>query len=79
MTFVYAMIQLIPRMPLQQARIFVSAQNLLTFTTFQGLDPEVGYGGGDYQTNSSNAWVSGIDVGSYPAARTFLVGVNLKY
>ena len=78
-TLGYDFKKLFPRMPLQQARIYVSAQNLFTFTKYPGMDPEVGYGGGDYQTNSSNAWVSGIDVGSYPAARTFLVGVNLKY
>lgn len=66
-------------MPLQQARIYVSAQNLFTFTKYPGMDPEVGYGGGDYTTNSTNSWVSGIDIGSYPSARTFLIGVNLKY
>ena len=78
-TLGYDFKKLFPRMPLQQARLYVSAQNLFTFTKYPGMDPEVGYGGGDYTTNSSNAWVSGIDIGSYPAARTFLVGVNLKY
>lgn len=78
-TLGYDFKKLFPRMPLQQARLYVSAQNLFTFTKYPGMDPEVGYGGGDYQTNSSNTWVSGIDIGSYPAARTFLVGVNLKY
>ena len=78
-TLGYDFKKLFPRMPLQQARLYVSAQNLFTFTKYPGMDPEVGYGGGDYTTNSNNAWVSGIDIGSYPAARTFLVGVNLKY
>lgn len=59
-------------MPLQQARIYVQAQNLLTITGYSGLDPEVGYG-------MDEDWVSGIDFGSYPQARTILVGVNLKF
>ncbi|HEY0667086.1 MAG TPA: hypothetical protein VGD22_02855, partial [Sphingobacteriaceae bacterium] len=28
------------RVPLQSARIFIQAQNLLTFTDYEGLDPE---------------------------------------
>ncbi len=28
-----------------KARIYVSVQNLYTFTGYKGLDPEVGYGG----------------------------------
>jgi TonB-linked SusC/RagA family outer membrane protein len=78
-TLGYDFKKLFPNMPLQQARLYISAQNLFTFTKYPGMDPEVGYGGGDYTTNTSNAWVSGIDVGSYPSARTFLIGVNLKY
>lgn len=78
-TLGYDFKKLFPRISLQQARIYVSAQNLFTFTKYPGMDPEVGYGGGDYSTNSNNAWVSGIDIGSYPSARTFLIGVNLKY
>lgn len=78
-TLGYDFKKLFPQMPLQQARIYVSAQNLFTFTKYPGMDPEVGYGGGDYTTNSTNSWVSGIDIGSYPSARTFLIGVNLKY
>ena len=35
------------------------------------MDPEVGFG--------QDAWVSGIDTGVYPHARTFMVGVNLKF
>lgn len=50
----------------------LQAQNLLTITGYSGLDPEVGYG-------MDEDWVSGIDFGSYPQARTILVGVNLKF
>nr|WP_319401000.1 TonB-dependent receptor [uncultured Carboxylicivirga sp.] len=68
------------KMPLQQVRVYVSAQNLYTFTNYSGMDPEVGYGysGGDGDANQSN-WSGGIDLGFYPAPRTYLVGLNLKF
>ena len=63
-------------MPLSQARLYFTAQNLFTITGYSGMDPEVGYAG---STNSAYDWGSGIDVGFYPSPRTFLVGVNLKF
>lgn len=72
LTIGYDFKKLFPRIPLQQARLYVQAQNLYTFTNYSGMDPEVGYG-------ADSSWVSGIDLGSYPQPRTILVGVNLKY
>ena len=59
--------------PLQQLRFYVQIQNLVTFTGYKGLDPEVGSTGGDL------GWVSGVDLGLYPPARTFLVGASIKF
>ena len=70
--------KLFPKMPLTQARVYVTAQNLFTITSYKGIDPEIGYS----PTNSSNTtdnWASGIDVGFYPSPITYLVGVNLKF
>lgn len=52
-------------------RMYLSIQNLFTFTNYTGLDPEVNYRGND---NS----VIGTDFFTYPQARTFTLGVNLK-
>ncbi|WP_223269218.1 MULTISPECIES: TonB-dependent receptor [unclassified Polaribacter] len=52
-------------------RMYVSMQNLFTFTNYTGLDPEVNYRG------DSNS-VIGTDFFTYPQARTFTLGVNLK-
>lgn len=71
-TLGYDFKKLFPSMPLQQARLYVQAQNLFTITGYSGMDPEIGYG-------YDNSWVSGIDLGSYPQPRTILVGVNLKF
>ena len=57
---------------ISKARLYISAQNLLTITKYSGMDPEIGYG-------FDEDWVSGIDLGYYPSARTFLVGVNIQF
>lgn len=56
---------------LSQCRLYVQIQNLATFTKYNGMDPEVGYG--------IDGWVSGVDLGYYPRPRTVLFGVNLKF
>lgn len=56
---------------LSQCRIYAQVQNLLTFTKYDGMDPEIGYGTSD--------WVSGVDLGYYPRPRIFLFGVNLAF
>lgn len=64
---------LFPKLPLQQARLYVTGQNLATITKYKGFDPEVGFNGG------IDKWATGIDVGSYPSPRVFMVGFSLKY
>ncbi|SFS87458.1 TonB-linked outer membrane protein, SusC/RagA family [Porphyromonadaceae bacterium NLAE-zl-C104] len=56
---------------LSQCRLYASVQNAFTFTKYDGMDPEIGYG--------TENWVSGIDLGYYPRPRTFLLGINLKF
>ena len=63
--------------PFQQLRFYVQAQNLLTFTGYTGLDPEVGSPGNAEAYNTR--WASGIDLGLYPPSRTFLVGTSIKF
>jgi TonB-linked SusC/RagA family outer membrane protein len=50
-------------------RLYVAAENLLTFTKYEGFDPEISSGGTSL----------GIDKGVYPQARTFTVGANLSF
>lgn len=56
---------------ISQARVYAQVQNAFTFTKYNGMDPEIGYG--------TDGWVSGIDLGYYPRPRTILLGVNLKF
>lgn len=71
-TLGYDFKKLFKNMPFGQARFFVTAQNLYTFTNYSGMDPEIGYG-------YDKSWVSGIDLGYYPSPRTYMVGINLKF
>ena len=59
--------------PFSQCRLYVQAQNPFCFTKFMGLDPEVG------SSSGFDGWAKGIDLGYYPQAKTFLVGLNLKF
>jgi TonB-linked SusC/RagA family outer membrane protein len=56
-------------------RVYVSGQNLLTFTKYTGLDPE------QYNNSNNGSTVTavGIDWGTYPSARTITVGVNANF
>ena len=60
--------------PLHLTRLmpYVSATNLLTFTSYSGMDPEVN------QYGNSGA-VQGIDWGTYPMCRSFVVGMKVEF
>ena len=54
-------------------RIAFSGTNLLTFTNYLGMDPEM-----SSSVGSSNSKL-GIDQSSYPAARLYTLNVNFKF
>jgi TonB-linked SusC/RagA family outer membrane protein len=62
---------------IKNARAYVNIQNLHTFTKYSGYNPEV-------NTTEGDPWISsaltpGIDYGTYPMARTFILGLNLGF
>ena len=63
----------IKRLHLTNVRVYAAADNLLTFTQYPGFDPEIGDG------QYGNSLDYGIDVGTYPQARTYRVGINLNF
>ncbi|MEP7265756.1 MAG: SusC/RagA family TonB-linked outer membrane protein, partial [Bacteroidota bacterium] len=64
--------KMLERIHITNFRLYISSQNLLTFTNYNGLDPEVNYRGND------NA-VIGTDFFTYPQARSFIIGCNLTF
>ena len=60
------------RVHVRTARIYVQAQNLVTFTKYSGLDPEV-------STFSGSNTSIGTDFFTYPQARTITGGITLGF
>jgi hypothetical protein len=60
------------RSGLSLARIYVSGQNLITWTDYSGFNPDV-------SSISLGNVNRGIDVGSYPLAKAVTFGLNLSY
>ncbi|HZK68254.1 MAG TPA: TonB-dependent receptor [Paludibacter sp.] len=67
----YDFAKLIRLKAISQCRVYGSVQNAFTFTKYNGMDPEIGYGVQNF--------APGADLGYYPRPRTVLVGVNLKF
>ncbi len=64
--------KILAKLKIEGLRIYVSSQNLFTFTNYSGLDPEVNYLGDDNT-------VIGTDFFTYPQSRSFTFGINLKF
>ena len=70
---------LVEKLGMDNLRLSISGQNLLTFTNYSGLDPEVSYfGSGGGNTGSGNV-VSGHDFGNYPTVKSINFALNLKF
>jgi TonB-linked SusC/RagA family outer membrane protein len=52
--------------------VYITGQNLLTFTKYSGFDPEVNAFG-------SSSTTLGVDYGTYPQARSIIVGLNVEF
>ncbi|GJM62789.1 TonB-dependent receptor domain-containing protein [Persicobacter diffluens] len=57
---------------ISRLRLYVSGQNLLTWTNYTGLDPELG------SVNAQTATM-GLDRGNYPQSRIYMMGVNITF
>jgi len=68
---------LIAKMKIENLRFYIAGQNLLTFTRYRGLDPEMGVG--QSEGNSDTNYDLGIDRGMYPQPKTVMLGLNLTF
>ncbi len=57
-----------------KVRLYISGQNLFTWTKYTGYDPEI-----VPLLNGGTINAIGLDVGSYPQPRTFLAGVQVQF
>jgi TonB-dependent starch-binding outer membrane protein SusC len=54
----------------KNATVFVTGQNLGTFTKYSGVDPAINANGGD---------IVRVDYSSYPMTRTITGGINIQF
>ncbi|QCX38282.1 TonB-dependent receptor [Aureibaculum algae] len=58
---------IIDKVGLSKVRLYITGENLFTFTKYSGFDPEIGGN------------VLGIDRGYYPQAKTGMLGINVQF
>jgi TonB-linked SusC/RagA family outer membrane protein len=64
--------EVLSKTKLSRVRLYAGAQNLYTFTKYNGYDPEVG-------VLNQNELLRGIDNGRYPTYRTYTLGLNIEF
>lgn len=60
------------KIKIKNLRVYVAAQNLLTWTNYTGFDPEV-------NRNGQDALNSGFDYGGYPGTKTITGGLSVTF
>ena len=63
--------KLVNKLAISSLRVYTSLENFFCFTSYPGLDPETA-------TNNSASGI-GIDMGTFPTAKQFILGVNLSF
>ncbi|WP_246228588.1 TonB-dependent receptor [Paraflavitalea devenefica] len=66
-----SVLQSVTKGAISSFRVYISSQNLLTITGYDGWDPEIG--------SKNTTLTNGIDYGQYPAARSFQFGVQVGF
>lgn len=59
--------------------VYLTAENLFTFTKYSGFDPEVSAFSGKDQGSTNQNTAPGVDYGTYPQAREFILGLNISF
>jgi hypothetical protein len=62
---------------MSQFRVYVTGQNIFTITGYSGMDPELGYAGG----NRSQVQYAqqNVDYAQYPQSRTVTIGATISF
>lgn len=67
---------LISKIGMQNLRFYASCYNVFTITKYDGMDPEVN---ANANLNHATYPTIGLDWGTYPRARSYVVGVNINF
>lgn len=69
---------LLNKVHISNARLFITAQNLFTITSYSGFTPEIqpSIPGAPVENGNLN---QGVDLNTYPSTRTFAFGINVGF
>ena len=67
---------ILEKLNLDNVRLAISGQNLLTFTSYPGTDPEVSYKASGNENSNVN---QGFDYGNYPNIQSVSFSLNVKF
>ncbi|MGV8095808.1 MAG: SusC/RagA family TonB-linked outer membrane protein [Mangrovibacterium sp.] len=59
------------RLFINDINVFISGNNLLTWSKYSGYDPEV--------NSSTNPFIQGVDSGSFPKSRSYNMGLTVRF
>ncbi len=72
--------QLTRKVFIDEFRIYITANNLHTFTKYSGYDPEVNARFDPDDTDNRDRYLTpGVDYSAYPRSRSILAGINLTF
>lgn len=60
------------RWRINNIRVYISAQNLVTWTDYSGYDPEIG-------SFNQSPLINGVENGRYPIARSYTTGLSVNF
>jgi len=58
---------------IENLRVYLSGNNLLTLTKYRGMDPEIG------NTDTDDERSIAVDRGFYPVSKQLIIGLNLSF
>ena len=71
--------KIVDKWRIKNLRIYLTGQNLWTLTKYTGLDPEMNTSDNLNREKYRGDVAAGIDWGTYPSARSYILGVNLNF
>lgn len=71
--------KIVSRFHIKSCRLYVTGQNLWTLTNYTGLDPEMHISDNVKRDTYGGDVGAGIDWGTYPSARSYIIGLNLNF
>jgi TonB-linked SusC/RagA family outer membrane protein len=71
--------KLVNKLHIKGLRFYLTATNLITITKYPGLDPEMHTSNNVTVEKYPSDVAAGIDWGTYPAAKSYIIGANLSF